>query len=46
MVALWKTWADKTGVAYPERFNMYQFLNQKKKNNQSKKGGKRPKGAQ
>jgi arylsulfatase len=41
MVAMWKTWADKTGVAYPERFNMYQFLNQKKKNKQSPKSKKR-----
>ena len=41
MITMWKAWADKTGVAYPERFNMYQFLNQKKKNKQSPKSKKR-----
>ncbi len=31
MVAMWETWADQTKVAYPERFNMYEFLNKRKK---------------
>ncbi|MEL7499952.1 MAG: sulfatase-like hydrolase/transferase [Planctomycetota bacterium] len=38
MITQWETWATKTDVAYPERFNMYQFLNQKrKKQNQQRK---------
>ena len=31
MVAMWETWAKKHEVAFPERFNMYQFLNKKRK---------------
>ncbi|MFK7821888.1 MAG: arylsulfatase [Planctomycetaceae bacterium] len=31
MVAMWEMWAKENDVAYPKRFNMYQFLNQKKK---------------
>ena len=31
MVKMWKTWATKNQVAFPERFNMYEFLNKKKK---------------
>lgn len=31
MIRAWESWARDTGVAFPERFNMYQFLNQKKK---------------
>ncbi len=38
MVALWEEWATKNQVAFPERFNMYEFLNRKKKENQ--KAGK------
>ncbi len=30
MVALWERWATQHQVAYPERFNMYEFLNQKR----------------
>lgn len=30
MIQMWTTWATKNGVAFPKRFNMYQFLNQKK----------------
>ena len=26
MAAAWRSWADSAGVAYPERFNMYEFL--------------------
>lgn len=31
MVDLWSLWAKKNQVAFPERFNMYEFLNKKKK---------------
>ena len=31
MVAMWEAWATKNEVAFPERFNMYQFLNERKK---------------
>ena len=31
MIAMWETWAKKHEVAFPERFNMYQFLNKKRK---------------
>ncbi len=31
MVAAWEAWATETRVAYPERFNMYEFLAAKKK---------------
>lgn len=30
MIALWEDWATKNGVAFPERFNMYEFLQRKK----------------
>ncbi|QDT06503.1 Arylsulfatase [Rubripirellula lacrimiformis] len=30
MVEMWEIWATKTGVAFPERFNMYEHLKQKK----------------
>ena len=33
MVAMWESWARKNEVAFPKRFNMYQFLNAKKKAN-------------
>jgi arylsulfatase len=29
MVAMWETWAQKNEVAFPKRFNMYEFLNKK-----------------
>ncbi len=35
MVSMWEAWAVKNQVAYPERFNMYEFLNKKKKQNQN-----------
>ena len=41
MVAMWKTWATKTEVAFPERFNMYQHLNKKKKAKAAKKNKKK-----
>lgn len=36
MVGLWETWARQNEVAFPERFNMYEFLNQKRKQNKNK----------
>jgi arylsulfatase len=30
MIAMWEKWATKNQVAFPERFNMYEFLNQKR----------------
>ena len=30
MIARWEAWATETGVAFPERFNMYEFLNKLK----------------
>ena len=42
MIGMWETWATKHEVAFPERFNMYQFLNRKnKKKNQNKKGNRK-----
>ncbi len=35
MVAQWESWASQTGVAFPERFNMYQFLQRKEKQSPS-----------
>lgn len=32
MIAMWESWATETGVEFPKRFNMYEFLNQRKKN--------------
>ena len=37
MIQMWTAWAKKNGVAFPKRFNMYQFLNQKKKTEQKQK---------
>jgi len=34
MIALWSRWAQKNGVSFPERFNMYEFLNKQKKEKQ------------
>ncbi|MGB7345941.1 MAG: arylsulfatase [Pirellulaceae bacterium] len=31
MVAMWEAWATKNEVAFPKRFNMYDFLNKKNK---------------
>jgi arylsulfatase len=30
MIALWTAWAEKNQVAFPERFNMYEFLKKKR----------------
>lgn len=30
MISLWKAWADQNEVAYPDRFNMYEFLKAKR----------------
>ncbi len=32
MVKLWTAWATKNQVSFPERFNMYEFLNRKRRN--------------
>ena len=45
MIAMWKTWATETEVAYPERFNMYQHLNKRNKNRQDKNKKKNKKKA-
>lgn len=39
MTSRWEAWATKNGVAYPKRFNMYEFLRKRdgKKNNKNKK---------
>lgn len=37
MIAMWETWATEHSVAFPERFNMYQFLNKGKKKQKQKK---------
>ena len=29
MIRQWESWASETGVAFPQRFNMYQFLREK-----------------
>jgi arylsulfatase A-like enzyme len=31
MIGMWEQWATKNQVAFPERFNMYEFLKKKKK---------------
>ncbi len=31
LIAKWEAWATETGVAFPERFNMYEFLKHKDK---------------
>ncbi len=31
MIGMWEAWAKQTGVAYPERFNMYEELNKRAK---------------
>ncbi len=37
MIALWEEWATARQVAFPERFNMYEWLDQKKKQEQQEK---------
>jgi len=48
MVKLWETWAQRTEVSFPKRFNMYDFLNNQKKKQENKSKakstGKRRKG--
>ena len=41
MIAKWEAWAKKNQVAYPKRFNMYQYLNElkKKEREAAKKAG-------
>jgi arylsulfatase len=45
MVAMWETWATQNQVAFPKRFNMYEFLKNKnakpKPKNQSKNKSKK-----
>ena len=41
MVKMWETWATENQVAFPERFNMYEFLRKKRNAEQQKK--KQPK---
>ena len=46
MIAMWEVWATKNAVAFPERFNMYEFLrkkNNKKSNNKQKANNKKAK---
>tara|TARA_B110000467_G_C18188249_1_gene404537 strand:- start:138 stop:377 length:240 start_codon:yes stop_codon:yes gene_type:complete len=38
MVNKWQSWATDIGVAFPKRFNMYQFLREKQ--NREKSGAK------
>ena len=33
MIEMWERWATKNGVAFPKRFNMYEFLKEKRKQN-------------
>lgn len=35
MVSLWTEWAKENRVAFPERFNMYEFLKKRRENSQS-----------
>ena len=37
MVKMWEDWATSNEVAFPVRFNMYEFLNKKKKQQKKKK---------
>jgi len=34
---MWETWATENQVAFPERFNMYEFLRKKRNAEQQKK---------
>ena len=36
MIALWEAWASEHQVAYPDAFNMYQFLNKRKRQQRAK----------
>ena len=47
MVSMWESWAKKHEVAFPKRFNMYEFLNEKnkkQKNNEQNSNGKKKAG--
>ncbi len=37
LITLWEAWATEKRVAYPERFNMYEFLRKKRQREQVKK---------
>lgn len=37
LIRLWESWATKNQVAFPERFNMYEFLNKQKRERNKKK---------
>jgi arylsulfatase len=37
LIRRWETWATETGVRFPKRFNMYEFLKEKKTKGNSKK---------
>lgn len=39
LVGMWEAWANEHEVAYPKRFNMYQYLNEQKKQEESKAKG-------
>lgn len=43
MVEMWESWATEHQVAFPERFNMYEFLRLKQNQGKKKAGGKKPK---
>ena len=45
MIAMWESWAKKHEVAYPERFNMYDFLRKKNGNNNKGNSNKKKKKA-
>lgn len=46
LIQLWTAWATQHEVAFPERFNMYEFLNKKKKKQgQPRKNKKKKKAA-
>ncbi len=42
MAGLWEAWATKNGVAFPARFNMYEFLNKKRQTNKQRLNKGRP----
>ena len=37
MIKMWEAWAMATQVAFPERFNMYEFLRKKRNSEQQRK---------
>ncbi|QGJ70396.1 Arylsulfatase (Aryl-sulfate sulfohydrolase) [Planctomycetales bacterium 10988] len=42
MIAMWEDWATEKQVAFPERFNMYEFLNKREKAKKTKQNAARP----